>query len=119
MAGDSRCPGCDGPWAAAPAGVRLREQGQWIRVPDDTPVHAALLFRDPGIRSGRRISTVLDLREQHGELIAGYACWVGSWLDALGELPTGLTVALDNGVRCPCPTELPPAGRFCLPWRFS
>ena len=103
------CEGCDAPWVAGPAVVRHAGSGRWTRVQDDTPVDVALLFRDPGIRDVRQVETVLDLREERGELRAGTNCWVRGWLAAIGTVPVGLTAALDNGVRCPCPVEAGPA----------
>lgn len=94
------CPGCPAAYAAAPATIRHRGSGAWRRLPDNTPVHLLALFRDPQIQDGRRVDVVLDLP------LTSATChtprWLGDFLRALAELPVGLVVALDNGVRCPC-----------------
>jgi len=99
------CPSCP---AAAPAAtsaiVRLEpDAATWTLQPEGTPVHLLALFRDPAIVDGRAVQTVLDLRVRgDGRLIAGQRCWVGTFLRALEGIPPGITIALDNGVRCPC-----------------
>src|ERR1044071_6978200 len=94
------CPGCPAAYAAAPATVRHDGKGAWRRMPDNTPAHLLALFRDPQIQDGRRVDVVLDLA------LTSATCRTPRWLDdflrALAELPVGLVVALDNGVRCPC-----------------
>ena len=90
-----------------PAIVQLAVDGKnWIYREKGTPVHLAALFRDPGIVDNRPVKTVLDLHcGQDGYLYAGKHCWVGKFLEALQGLPVGITVALDNGVRCPTPAR--------------
>jgi hypothetical protein len=104
------CRGCPAgaPEEAASSAI-VRREGSWnvwTRQPPGTAVHLAALFRDPGIADGRPVKTVLDLRiGPNGELGAGKHCWVQAFLEALSGLPQGLTVALDNGVRCPTPKQ--------------
>jgi hypothetical protein len=104
----SNCPVQATKKAARPAIVQLQDDGtKWVLRKPGTPVHLAVLFRDPEVRSQQRVvKTVLDLRiSQQGNLIAGKNCWVDKFLEVLAGLPVGLTVALDNGVRCPCGTK--------------
>lgn len=102
----SPCATCDGP-IVEPAVVRLESHGKWSLVkPPVLTVHLVALFRDPCIRRRRGVKVVLDLHESDGHLIAGRRCWVRKFVDALCGLPSGLIVALDNGVRCDCPTKL-------------
>jgi hypothetical protein len=94
------CPSCPAAYAAAPATIRHGGNGAWRLMPNNTPAHLLTLFRDPQIRDGRRVDVVLDLA------LSSTTCrtppWVGNFIRALAELPVGLVVALDNGVRCPC-----------------
>lgn len=91
---------------AHPAIVQLTEDSQnWRCREKGTPVHIAALFRDPGIAAKRPVKVVLDLHCRDGHLYAGENCWVRAFLEALRGLPAGITVALDNGVRCPTPTK--------------
>ena len=103
------CAGCPASIArvARPAMVQLADDGQtWSFVDEGAPVHLAALFRDPGIVAKRTVEVVLDLRlGQDGRLQAGKHCWMDRFLQALQGLPPGITVALDNGVRCPTPTK--------------
>jgi len=94
--------------AAKPAIVRLEKSpSSWSLQPEGTPTHLAALFRDPGIANERIVSVVLDRASgPDGILKAGSDCWVRGFLKELSGLPRGLTVALDNGVRCPCPRKL-------------
>jgi hypothetical protein len=91
--------------AAAPTAVEFTgDVLKWTFVPQEEPVHLVALFRDPGIEAERNVETVLDLRkDKNGYVRAGTNCWVRPLLRALGILPAGLRIALDNGVRCPCP----------------
>jgi hypothetical protein len=102
----TECPAWSLP-AVCPAVVQLAGDGEtWMLVDEGTPVHIAALFRDPGIADERPVKVVLDLHlGQDGRLEAGRRCWVGEFLGALQGLPVGITVALDNGVRCPTPTK--------------
>jgi len=99
------CPAGTTALTASPAAVEcVGDVLTWAFVSPDQPVHLVALFRDPGIRDKRSVPTVLDLRnENDGHVRAGTNCWVGPMLRSLGNLPRGLRVALDNGVRCPCP----------------
>ena len=92
---------------AYPAIVQLTEDSQnWKYREKGTSVHIAALFRDPGISDRRTVEVVLDLHcGRDGYLYAGKRCWVGNFLEELQGLPAGITVALDNGVRCPTPTK--------------
>src|SRR5271154_5005244 len=104
----SKCDGCPAGTtvvAAAPAAVECAgDVLTWTSIPPNEPVHLVALFRDPGIKDNNRsIQTVLDLQHKDGHVRAGSNCWVGRLLRSLGALPRGLRVALDNGVRCPCP----------------
>ena len=92
---------------ARPAVVQLAGDGEtWMLLDKGTPVHIAALFRDPGIADERPVEAVLDLHlGQDGCLKAGRRCWVDKFLRALQGLPAGITVALDNGVRCPTPRK--------------
>ncbi len=94
--------------AAAPAIVQLSIDGTaWTLQPGTVPVHLLALFRDPAIQQGRSVPVVLDLSvREDGRLTAGRACWVRTFLDALGAFPGGMTIAIDNGVRCPCAIQL-------------
>lgn len=102
----SECPAWSLP-VACPAVVQLAGDGEsWMLLEEGTPVHIAALFRDPGIADERPVKVVLDLYlGQDGHLKAGRRCWVDKFLGALRGLPAGITVALDNGVRCPTPTK--------------
>ncbi len=102
----SECPARSLP-IARPAVVQLAGDGEtWMLLDEGTPVHIAALFRDPGITDERPVEVVLDLhRGPDGHLKAGRHCWVDKFLEALRGLPVGITVALDNGVRCPTPTN--------------
>jgi hypothetical protein len=103
----SDCPVQEAKIAASAVIVQLQDDGiTWKLQTKGTPVHLAALFRDPEIGDKSRVvSTVLDLRTgPQGKLATGKNCWVDKFLDALPGLPIGLTVALDNGVRCPCGT---------------
>lgn len=102
------CPVMGRDSAAGPAIVRLSGDGaSWSLQPSGTPVHLAVLFRDPAIRDGRSVPTVLDLRLRSNEsLVTGRSCWARQFLSSLPGLPLGITIALDNGVRCPCPRKL-------------
>ncbi len=61
----------------------------------------------PGIVNNRPVTVALDLRElPQGQLQAGTNCWTRSFLRSLPDLPDGLRVSVDNGVRCPCPKAL-------------
>jgi hypothetical protein len=109
MEKDESCTECSA-WSlpiARPAVVQLADDGEtWMLLGEDTPVHIAVLFRDPGIADERRVEVVLDLHlGQDGRLRAGRRCWVDKFLGALQGLPAGIVVALDNGVRCPTPTK--------------
>ena len=102
------CDGCPGGKAAVvaePASVEYTGKVlAWKFLPSDAPVHLAALFRDPGIQDTRGVSTVLDLwRTDNGDVRAGERCWLKPILRTLEDLPGGLRLALDNGVRCPCP----------------
>jgi hypothetical protein len=118
------CPDVRTAVTAAPIAV-LRDDGilKWTAVSLDEPVHLVALFRDPGIRDNRVVPTVLDLRvDQSGFLVSGANCWIGHWLRSFGELPQGLRVALDNGVRCPWPKDsgaYEERAIYCLPPRAS
>jgi hypothetical protein len=103
----SQCPVQTSALAARPAVVRLDTDGKtWTGLSEQTPVHLVALFRDPAIVDSRIVSVVLDLSSRpDGSLSAGRACWVEPFLKALSGLPPGLTVALDNGVRCPYPQQ--------------
>lgn len=94
------CTGCPAAYAVASATVRHDGNGLWRRVPDETPAHLVALFRDPQIQAGRRIEVVLDLAPDTAP--CRLPRWLGPFLHALARLPVGLTVVLDNGVRCPC-----------------
>lgn len=85
--------------AAQPAIVRLSADGStWIALTGNLPVHLIALFREPGIKDGRVVPTVLDLRtREDGSLAAGQRCWVRPFLEALRGLPPGLTVAWITG----------------------
>jgi hypothetical protein len=87
--------------------VRLAGDGEtWNLVDGITPVHLAAFFRDPGIDNERPVEVVLDLHlGKDGHLRAGSRCWVRRFLQALQGLPPGITVALDNGVRCRTPQK--------------
>lgn len=103
-----KCPVGSSARAARPAIVQLGHDGNWRLIADDcTVVHLVALFRDPGIVDSRVVERVLDLRVRpDGGLSAGKkGCWVRQFLKALSGIPVGLTVALDNGVRCPCRTD--------------
>lgn len=102
----SECPARSLP-VARPAVVQLTGAGEtWMLLEEGTPVHIAALFRDPGIADERLVKVVLDLHlGRNGHLKAGRRCWVDKFLEALRGLPVGITVALDNGVRCPTPTN--------------
>ena len=100
------CPDRASLLAAEPATVRLHTNGTtWTKQSAQTPVHLVAIFREPGISNNRIVSTVLDLwvQQDGSSLAAGRRCWIKPLLKALSGLPPGLTVALDNGVRCPCP----------------
>lgn len=96
--------------AAKPAIVRLSKDGRtWLWQESNVSVHLVALFRDPGIKDGRTVEYVLDLRsKQDNSVQAGINCWVKNFLNEMPGLPPGLTVALDNGVRCRCPVSLGP-----------
>lgn len=100
------CPAWSLP-VARPAVVQLAGEGEcWLLLDEGTPVHIAALFRDPGISDTRPVEVVLDLHlGQDGRVKAGRRCWVDKFLIALQGLPAGITVALDNGVRCPTPIK--------------
>lgn len=90
-----------------PAIVRLEANGSgWASGSTDSRVHLVALFRDPGIVDVRSVSVVLDINTIGGRLVTGQRCWVRQFLRALPDLSVGLTVALDNGVRCPCPKNM-------------
>ena len=97
------CADCPAAYAAAAAVVRHEGGGVWKRMPDSSPAHLAALFRDPGIQTERRIDVVLDLDPDSGRCVR--RPWHAHFLQALSTLPSGLVVALDNGVRCPCPQK--------------
>jgi hypothetical protein len=100
------CPVRSTTTAAEPAVVECIDDQSWTLASRGEAVHLVALFRDPGIQDRRSIPTVLDLRlDDKGHLRAGRNCWVGPMLRSLGALPRGLHVALDNGVRCPCPKK--------------
>src|SRR6266498_4955796 len=101
----AQCPVQASVLAAAPAIVRLDSGSKtWMTLPEGTSVHLVALFRDPGISDNRTVPIVLDLwLRADGSLAAGRNCWVEPFLKALDGLPSGLTAALDNGVRCPHP----------------
>src|SRR5258708_4271192 len=102
------CPVARSSFAAASAIVQLSADGAtWKLQRMSAPVHLVALFRDPAIRDGRPVPTVLDLlTRRDGSLKAGRSCWVRPFLEALRGLPAGITIALDNGVRCPCSITL-------------
>ncbi len=104
----SACPVAATLPAAESAIVRLSQDSKsWIYQPAGSPVHLVALFRDPAIRDGRPVATVLDLvAGPGGVLTAGRSCWLRQFLDVLPGLPAGITIAIDNGVRCPCATTL-------------
>jgi len=109
MEKDEFCKECSA-WSlpvARPAVVQLADDGEtWMLLDEGTPIHIAALFRDPGIADERPVEVVLDLHlGQDGRPKAGRRCWVDKFLGALQGLPAGITVALDNGVRCPNPTK--------------
>ena len=79
--------------------------GNWKYAPKDCTVDLAALFRDPEISSGRKIDVVLDLQEVGGRLRNKTNCWMKKFVDSLDNLPIGITVVIDNGVRCPCSTK--------------
>lgn len=101
------CPAGKADVVAQPASVECSGNVlTWRFVSPDAPVHLAALFRDPGIQDTRSVSTVLDLcPTENGHVRAGRQCWLGPMLRSLDDLPRGLRLALDNGVRCPCPTR--------------
>ncbi|HEX3035884.1 MAG TPA: hypothetical protein VHT73_12285 [Thermodesulfobacteriota bacterium] len=90
-----------------PGPITIQHQGNgiWIKAPSETPIHLAALFRKPEIRSGRIVNTVLDLACVNGQLRHPKVCWTRMFVQILRDLPSGLTVALDNGVRCPFGTS--------------
>jgi len=73
-------------------------------IEEKSPVHLVAFFRDPGIVDNRCVEVVLDLHVgEDNTLRAGRNCWVKHFLETLHGLPSGITVAVDNGVRCPTP----------------
>ena len=94
------CEGCSARDATWPAIVEKVSGTEWKLAPDGNTVHLAALFRDPGISDDRHVPVVLDIRPDTRPLRAGRDCWLGPFLEALRELPEGIRVALDNGVRC-------------------
>ena len=102
------CPIAASSSAAAPAIVQLAEDGvTWKLLAEAAPVHLVALFRDPAVEQGRVVPMVLDLAQRpDGRLTAGRSCWVQQFLKALGKFPAGITISLDNGVRCPCGVQM-------------
>lgn len=89
--------------SASAATVVYDGNGIWHLVPEGSPVHLVALFRDPGIEDNREVQTVLDLHEVDGRLRAGKSCWLDRMVEALYDLPVGISLALHNGVDIPCP----------------
>jgi len=101
-----QCPcsdSCNSASSTRSAVVRKVGATSWTLLPDDSPVHLAALFRDPGIRDDRDVPLVLDLRPESNPLRAGERCWVRRFVALMEALPNGIQIALDNGVRCRCP----------------
>lgn len=106
-------PACDRcPAGRVPGAVVAQHQGdgQWRLARNPPRVHLVALFRDPEIRDGRNVESVLDLWHVDGTLRHGRFCWTRAFVMALRSLPAGLTVALENGVRCPWGTARDPDG---------
>jgi hypothetical protein len=103
----SKCPVPGTPVAESASVERTTDDFTWRLMSPQEPVHLAVLFRDPAIKAGRPVPRVLDLKQVDGRLIAGSKCWVRDFLRSVGPFPEGFRAALDNGVRCPCPTSSP------------
>lgn len=81
--------------------------GKWSIAPSGKRPHIIALFRDPGIQTGRDIETVLDLIVTEDGFVKNRRhCWTAAFVNCFKSLPLGFTVALENGVRCPCPQKL-------------
>lgn len=102
-AGNRGCPRCPVTGFARPVTVVHRSCGSWAEAGPDRRVDLVALFRDPGISKKRHVETVLDIVFRGGRARNRTHCWTLEFVQALECLPLGLTVALENGVRCPCP----------------
>ncbi|MCZ6690218.1 MAG: hypothetical protein O7H41_11480 [Planctomycetota bacterium] len=104
---DKGCPGCPVVGFARPAILTHRDRGNWVEAAFDAEVNLVALFRDPGIHRKRHVQNVLDLVFSDDRGVRNQThCWTDRFVQALGGLPGGLTVALENGVRCACPKHL-------------
>src|SRR5690606_18750870 len=91
--------------ATRPLNVLYTGNRCWVALKDGQPVHLIALFREPGIAKTRRIEHVLDIHQEDGVLRAGKNCWVSKILQCLADLPSGLGIALHNGVDVPLPKK--------------